>query len=203
MNDNIHLHRLGDSQKIQSPKEPRANPFSLVRNRNLKILLTPFATERRTTRCTQTATWLLPLFKPLDTIHSESSHEHARIASINLDDYQHVPVTPPPSPSFPPRMPALQRMIANKSHPPKEKSSNYCPTHTVDGEMDEIVPYCCNPTISLTTCLEELADLMTLWNVESQVEVDQWETPSMDELITHFRQIVRMLRIMLETSEKA
>ncbi|GKE41352.1 hypothetical protein Tco_1468636 [Tanacetum coccineum] len=39
------------------------------------------------------------------------------------------------------------------------------------------------------TCLEELADLMTLWNVESQVEVDQWETPSMDELITHFRQI--------------
>ncbi|GJX43126.1 hypothetical protein Tco_0259802 [Tanacetum coccineum] len=38
-------------------------------------------------------------------------------------------------------------------------------------------------------CLEELADLMTLWNVEPRVEVDQWETPSVDELITHFRQI--------------
>ncbi|GJV64759.1 hypothetical protein Tco_1475587 [Tanacetum coccineum] len=38
-------------------------------------------------------------------------------------------------------------------------------------------------------CLEELADLMTLWNVEPRVEVNQWETPSVDELITHFRQM--------------
>ncbi|GKF32369.1 hypothetical protein Tco_0102167, partial [Tanacetum coccineum] len=38
-------------------------------------------------------------------------------------------------------------------------------------------------------CLEELADLMTLWNVEPRVKVDQWETPSVDELITNFRQI--------------
>ncbi|GKD23082.1 hypothetical protein Tco_1224785 [Tanacetum coccineum] len=39
------------------------------------------------------------------------------------------------------------------------------------------------------TCLEELADLMTLWNVEPRVEENQWETPSVDELITQFRQM--------------
>ncbi|GKE71749.1 hypothetical protein Tco_1529821, partial [Tanacetum coccineum] len=38
-------------------------------------------------------------------------------------------------------------------------------------------------------CLEELAELMTLWNVEPQVEDNQWETPSVDELITQFRQM--------------
>ncbi|GJS41459.1 reverse transcriptase domain-containing protein [Tanacetum coccineum] len=43
----------------------------------------------------------------------------------------------------------------------------------------------------LAACLEELADLMTLWNVEPRVEVDQWETPSIDEMITHFRQICK------------
>ncbi|GKB15951.1 hypothetical protein Tco_0849874 [Tanacetum coccineum] len=43
-------------------------------------------------------------------------------------------------------------------------------------------------------CLEELADLMTLWNVEPRVEVNQWETPSVDELITEFRQMCETLR---------
>ncbi|GKG34248.1 hypothetical protein Tco_0436944, partial [Tanacetum coccineum] len=38
--------------------------------------------------------------------------ERARIAAINLADYQHVPVTPPPLPSSLLSMAAYQRMIA-------------------------------------------------------------------------------------------
>ncbi|GJW49548.1 hypothetical protein Tco_0090899 [Tanacetum coccineum] len=38
--------------------------------------------------------------------------ERARIATINLDDYQHNPITPPPSPSSPLLMAAYQQMIA-------------------------------------------------------------------------------------------
>ncbi|GKE47848.1 hypothetical protein Tco_1479106 [Tanacetum coccineum] len=38
--------------------------------------------------------------------------ERARISTINLDDYQLDPVTPPPSPSSPFLMAAYQQMIA-------------------------------------------------------------------------------------------
>ncbi|GKF90102.1 hypothetical protein Tco_0264065, partial [Tanacetum coccineum] len=51
-------------------------------------------------------------------------------------------------------------------------------------------------------CLEELADLMTLWNVEPRVEVDQWETPSVDKLITHFRQICEDVKDRTKDSQE-
>ncbi|GJV61273.1 hypothetical protein Tco_1467373, partial [Tanacetum coccineum] len=48
--------------------------------------------------------------------------ERARIATINLDDYQHDPVTPPPSPSSPFLMAAYQRMISETDPAQREEA---------------------------------------------------------------------------------
>ncbi|GKB15950.1 hypothetical protein Tco_0849873, partial [Tanacetum coccineum] len=55
--------------------------------------------------------------------------ERARITAINLDDYQHVPVTPPPSPSSPLLMAAYQRMIAKTDPTQREGALTAIPPY--------------------------------------------------------------------------
>ncbi|GKA55053.1 hypothetical protein Tco_0754002, partial [Tanacetum coccineum] len=130
--------------------------------------------------------------------------ERARIATINLDDYQHDPVTSPPSPSSPFSMAAYQRMIFETDPtqreealtaygtgigqnlvPIPETALTVCTTrlrgqlHTILEDMDRYP----------NTCLEELEAFMTLWDVKPRVEENSLETLSVDELITQLRQM--------------
>ncbi|GJR17069.1 hypothetical protein Tco_0965596 [Tanacetum coccineum] len=125
--------------------------------------------------------------------------EHARISAIYLDDYQLDLVTPPPSPSSPFSMAAYQRMIAEtdptqreealtaygtetgqNSVPVPETALTVCTTrlrgqlHTILEDMDRYP----------NSCLEELEDFMTLWDMKPRVEESSLETLSVDELIT-------------------
>ncbi|GKE04046.1 reverse transcriptase domain-containing protein, partial [Tanacetum coccineum] len=197
--------RHTDNTTLIPPRLPDTLPQVYHRRRpTLGLLILPSVlsfppTIRRTTRMS-----VLPIEPNLA--------ERARIAAINLDDYQHVPVTPPPLPSSPLSMATYQRMIAETDPTQREGALTTTPPYGTEngrrsvptaatsqgetalticmtrlrGQLRSILE---NMDSYLATCLEELADLMTLWNVEPRVEVDQWETPSVDELITHFRQI--------------
>ncbi|GJV29734.1 hypothetical protein Tco_1386182 [Tanacetum coccineum] len=126
--------------------------------------------------------------------------KRARISTINIDDYQLDPLTPPPSPSSPFSMAAYQRMIAEtdptqreealtetgqNSVPVPETVLTVCTTrlrgqlHTILEDMDRYP----------NACLEELEAFMTLWDVKPRVEESSLETLSMDELITQLRQM--------------
>ncbi|GKA22976.1 hypothetical protein Tco_0708938 [Tanacetum coccineum] len=125
--------------------------------------------------------------------------ERARISSINLDDYQLDPLTPPPSPSSPFSMAAYQQMIAEMDPTQREEAltayrtgtgQNSVPIpktaltvcmaclrgqlHTILEDMDHYP----------NACLEELEAFMTLWDVKPRVEESSLETLSVDELIT-------------------
>ncbi|GJR92172.1 hypothetical protein Tco_0264346 [Tanacetum coccineum] len=126
--------------------------------------------------------------------------ERARIAAINLDNYQLDPLTPPPSPSSPFTMAAYQRMISetdptqreealtetgqNSVHVP-ETALTVCTTrlrgqlHTILEDMDRYP----------NAYLEELEAFMTLWDVQPRVEESSLETLSVDELVTQLRQL--------------
>ncbi|GJV65350.1 hypothetical protein Tco_1476178 [Tanacetum coccineum] len=122
--------------------------------------------------------------------------ERARIAAINLDDYQHVPVTPPPLPSSPLLMAAYQRMIVETDPTQKEGALTTTPPYgTKNGRRSVPTAATSQGETALTvctmrlrgqlcsilenmdnysaTCLEELADLMTLWNVEPRDAEDR------------------------------
>ncbi|GJS20656.1 hypothetical protein Tco_0449288 [Tanacetum coccineum] len=126
--------------------------------------------------------------------------ERARIAAINLDDYQLDPLTPPPSPSSPFTMAAYQRMIAETDPTQREEAL------TETGQNSVLVP---ETTLTVCTtrlrgqlhtiledmdrypnaCLEELEAFMTLWDVKPRVEESSLEALSVDELITQLRQM--------------
>ncbi|GKA24210.1 hypothetical protein Tco_0710243 [Tanacetum coccineum] len=167
--------RHSDNTTPISPKHPDTPPRVYTRRQSTPSLLTIpstllfHLTIRRTARIS-----VIPAIEP-------NLAERARIAAINLDDYQHVPVTPPPSPSSPILMAAYQQMIA-KTNPTQREYGTENRRRSLCSILENMDSYS-------AACLEELVDLMTLWNVEPRVEVDQWETPSMDELIIHFRQI--------------
>ncbi|GJQ95937.1 hypothetical protein Tco_0007076, partial [Tanacetum coccineum] len=126
--------------------------------------------------------------------------EHARISTINLDDYQLDPVTPPPSPSSLFTMAAYQQMIAKtdptqreealtktgqNSVPVPETALTVCTTrlrgqlHTILEDIDRYP----------NACLEKLEAFMTLWDVKPRVKESSLETLLMDELITQLRQM--------------
>ncbi|GKC67074.1 hypothetical protein Tco_1099672, partial [Tanacetum coccineum] len=107
--------------------------------------------------------------------------ERARNSAINLDDYQ---LDPTPT----------QREEALTAYGTEtgqglvtvpEIALTVCMTrlrgqlHTILEDMNHY----------LNACLEELEALMTLWDLEPQDEVNSWETPSLDELITQLRQV--------------
>ncbi|GKF99455.1 hypothetical protein Tco_0298238, partial [Tanacetum coccineum] len=119
--------------------------------------------------------------------------ERARIVAISLDDYQHVPVTPPPSPSSPLSMAAYQRMITETDPTHREGALTAIPPYGIKNGRRSVPTAATSQgetalTICTTrlrgqlrsilenidsysvVCLEELADLMTLWNVEPRVE---------------------------------
>ncbi|GJX20698.1 hypothetical protein Tco_0223375 [Tanacetum coccineum] len=198
--------RHSDNTTPISPRHPDTLPRVYTRRQSTPSLLTvPSAllfhpTIRRTARIS-----VIPAIEP-------NLAERARIAAINLDDYQHVPVTPPPSPSSPLSMAAYQRMIAETDPTQREGALTTTPPYgTENGRRSVPTAATSQGETALTvcttrlrgqlrsilenmdnysaTCLEELADLMTLWNVEPRVEENQWETPSVDELITQFRQM--------------
>ncbi|GJS26102.1 hypothetical protein Tco_0486722 [Tanacetum coccineum] len=91
--------------------------------------------------------------------------ERARIAAINLDDYQLDPLTPPPSPSSLFTMAAYQRMIAETDPTQREEAL------TKTGQNSVLVP--------------ETA----LTDVQPRVEESSLETLSVDELVTQLRQL--------------
>ncbi|GKD88221.1 hypothetical protein Tco_1363728, partial [Tanacetum coccineum] len=198
--------RHSDNTTPISPKHPDTLPHVYTRRQSTpSLLIVPSAllfypTIRHTARIS-----VIPAIEP-------NLAERARIAAINLDDYQHVPVTPPPSPSSPLSMAAYQRMIAETDPTQREGALTAIPPYgTENGRRSVPTAATSQGETALTicttrlrgqlrsilknmdsysaACLEELADLMTLWNVEPRVEVNQWETPSMDELITHFLQM--------------
>ncbi|GJR90960.1 hypothetical protein Tco_0214971 [Tanacetum coccineum] len=102
--------------------------------------------------------------------------EHARISTINLDDYQFDPLTPPPSPLSPFSMAAYQRMIA-KTDPTQREGAL-----TKTGQNSVPVP---------ETALTELEAFKTLWDVKPQVEESSLETLYVDELISQLRQMCK------------
>ncbi|GJY61505.1 reverse transcriptase domain-containing protein [Tanacetum coccineum] len=104
--------------------------------------------------------------------------EHAIIYSINLDDYQLDPVTPPPSPSSLFSMAAYQQMIAETDPTQREEALTAYETETGQGSVP--VP---------ETVLTELEAFLTLWDVKPRVEESLLETLSVDELITQLRQV--------------
>ncbi|GJS12026.1 putative reverse transcriptase domain-containing protein [Tanacetum coccineum] len=120
--------RHSDNTTPISPRHPDTLPHMYTRRQStLSLLTVPSAllfhpTIRRTARIS-----VIPAIKP-------NLAERTRIAAINLDDYQHVPVTPPPSPSSP---------LSMAAYHPKRRSSNYYPT-LWDREWTEIGAYCCN-----------------------------------------------------------
>ncbi|GJZ21688.1 hypothetical protein Tco_0558727 [Tanacetum coccineum] len=130
--------------------------------------------------------------------------ERARISTVNLDDYQLDPVTPPPSPSSLFTMAAYQRMIAEtdstqreealtaygmetgqNSVPVPKTALTVCTTclrgqlHTFLKDMDHYP----------NSCLEELEAFMTLWDVKPRVEECLLEALSVDELIAQLRKM--------------
>ncbi|GJY03706.1 hypothetical protein Tco_0369646 [Tanacetum coccineum] len=104
MSNSDELRHSNNTTPI-SPKHPDTLPRVYTRRQSTPSLLTvPSAllfhlNIRRTARIS-----VIPAIEP-------NLAERARIAAINLDDYQHVPVTPPPSPSSPLSMAAYQQMI--------------------------------------------------------------------------------------------
>ncbi|GJS33199.1 hypothetical protein Tco_0531581, partial [Tanacetum coccineum] len=75
--------------------------------------------------------------------------KRARISTINLDDYQIDPVTPPPSPSSPFSMAAYQQMIAETDPTQREKSLTAYGTETGQSSMPV-------PKTTLTVCTTHL-----------------------------------------------
>ncbi|GKC19307.1 hypothetical protein Tco_1021457 [Tanacetum coccineum] len=71
---------------------------------------------------------IIPAIKP-------SLAERARIAAISLDDYQHVPVTPPPSPSSPLSMAAYQRMIVETDPTQREGALTATPPYKTENRQ--------------------------------------------------------------------
>ncbi|GKE16835.1 hypothetical protein Tco_1424412 [Tanacetum coccineum] len=125
--------------------------------------------------------------------------ERAKNSTINLDDYQLDPVTPPPPPSSPFSMAAYQRMIAEMDPTQREEALTVYGIETGQGSVP--VPETAL-TVCMThlrgqlhtnledmdhypnACLEELEAFMTLWDVKPRVEECLLEMLSVDELIT-------------------
>ncbi|GJT32704.1 hypothetical protein Tco_0923123 [Tanacetum coccineum] len=91
--------------------------------------------------------------------------KRARIAAINLDDYQLDSLTPSPSPSSPFTMSVYQRMIAETDPTQREEA--------LIETGHNLVPV---PEIALT-------------DVKPRVKESSLETLSLDELITQLRQL--------------
>ncbi|GKF21057.1 hypothetical protein Tco_0069695 [Tanacetum coccineum] len=130
--------------------------------------------------------------------------KHARIYTINLDDYQLDLVTPPPSPSSPFSIAAYQRMIAETDPTLREEALTVYRMETGQNSMPVLETALTIRTTRLreqlhtifedmnrypNTCLEELEAFMTLWDVKPQVEESSLKTLSVDTLITQLRQM--------------
>ncbi|GJV38447.1 hypothetical protein Tco_1410924 [Tanacetum coccineum] len=160
--------RHSDNTTPIPPRHPDTLPHVYTMRQSTPSILT--VPIRRTARISA-----IPAIEP-------SLAERARIAAINLDDYQHregaLTATPPYE------IENERRSVPTAATSQEETALTICTTR-LRGQLRSILE---DMDSYSAACLEELADLMTLWNVEPRVEVNQWETPSMDELITHFRQ---------------
>ncbi|GJV32230.1 hypothetical protein Tco_1392630 [Tanacetum coccineum] len=179
--------RHSDNTTPISPRHPDTLPRVYTRRQSTPSLLTvPSAllfhpTIRRTAR--------ISVIPAIET----NLAELARIAAINLDDYQHRMIAEMDptqregalTTTLPYGTENGRRSVPTAATSQGETTLTVCTTR-LRGQLRSILENMDNYSAA---CLEELADLMTLWNVEPRVEVDQWETPFVDELITHFRQI--------------
>ncbi|GJS13493.1 hypothetical protein Tco_0407965 [Tanacetum coccineum] len=185
---------------LKSPRNP--DTFLQVYHRRrptLGLIIVPSVlpfppTIRRTARIS-----VLPDIEP-------NLAERARISTINLDDYQLDPMTPPPSPSSPFSMAAYQQMIIETDPTLRERALTTYGTEVGQGlvPIPETVLTVCTMRLrgQLHTiledmdhypnaCLEELEAYMTLWDVKPRVEESSLETLSVDELITQLRQVCK------------
>ncbi|GJX25342.1 hypothetical protein Tco_0231638 [Tanacetum coccineum] len=102
--------------------------------------------------------------------------ERARISTINLDDYQLDPLTPPPSPSSPFSMAAYQRMIAETDPTQREEDLTAYGTEIGQNSVPVLETF-------LTVCTTRLRGrLHTLLKGHGTML-------SVDELITQLRQV--------------
>ncbi|GKF99507.1 hypothetical protein Tco_0301198 [Tanacetum coccineum] len=106
-----------------SPRHPDTLPRVYTRRQSIPSLLTVPSTLlfHPTIRLTARIS-VIPAIEP-------NLAERARIAAINLDDYQHVPVTPPPSPSSSLSMASYQRMIAETDPSQREGALTTTPSY--------------------------------------------------------------------------
>ncbi|GJR13679.1 hypothetical protein Tco_0796331 [Tanacetum coccineum] len=189
--------RHTDNTTLVPPRLPDTLPQVYHKRRpTLGLLILPFVplfslTIRRTARISA-----LPIEPNLA--------KRARISTINLDDYQLDPFTPPPSPSSPFSMATYQWMIAETDPtqrkealtaygmktgqnlvPVPETALTVCITR-LRGQLHTILEYMDHYP---NACLEELEAFMTLWVVKPRVEESSLVTLSVDELITQLRQM--------------
>ncbi|GJS41460.1 putative reverse transcriptase domain-containing protein [Tanacetum coccineum] len=125
MSNSDELRRSDNNTPI-SPRHPNTLPRVYTRRQSTpSLLMVPSAllfhpTIKRTARIS-----VIPAIEPNLT-------EHSRITAINLDDYQHVPVTPPPSPSSPLLMAAYQQMIAETDPTQREGALTTTPPYEAE-----------------------------------------------------------------------
>ncbi|GKD39840.1 hypothetical protein Tco_1260047, partial [Tanacetum coccineum] len=189
--------RHTDNTTVVPPRLPDTLPQVYHRRRpTLGLLILPSVLPfPPTIRCTARMS-VLPIEPNLV--------ERARIFAINLDDYQHDPVTPPSSPSSPFLMAAYQQMIAETDPTQREEALTAYGTETGQSSVPvpETVLTVCTTRLrgQLHTlledmdsypnaCLEELEAFMTLWDVKPRVKESSLEKLSVDELITQLRKM--------------
>ncbi|GJZ16468.1 putative reverse transcriptase domain-containing protein [Tanacetum coccineum] len=167
--------RHADNTTLVPPRLPDTLPQVYHRRRpTLGLLVLPSVlpnppTIRRTARIS------IPPIEP-------NLAERARIAAINLDDYQLDPLTPPPSPSSPFTMAAYQRMIAETDPTQREEAL------TETGQNSVPVPETAL-TVCTTRLRGQLHTILEEQDPRARVEESSLETLSVDELITQLRQL--------------
>ncbi|GKB09348.1 hypothetical protein Tco_0837660 [Tanacetum coccineum] len=165
--------RHTDNTTLVPPRLPDTLPQVYHRRRpTLGLLVLPSVlpnppTIRRTARIS------IPPIEP-------NLAERARIAAINLDDYQLDPLTPPPSPSSPFTMAVYQRMIAETDPTQREEALTETGQNSVP--VPETALTVCTTRLrgQLHTILEDMASVpINLTLEKSQISFAVFASPQL------------------------
>ncbi|GKE27256.1 hypothetical protein Tco_1442640 [Tanacetum coccineum] len=191
-----------DSTTTIFPRFPDTLPYVYTRGHSTQrfpTLPSPSFYPKHTARMS-----VIPVLEP-------GLAERARISTINLDNYQGDPESPPLSPLSSHQIAAYQKMISKTDFTQQKRTLATVPPYgTMVGENpmtiaatsrgETVLTVCMNAfedqlhTILEdihsypTTCLKELEFFMTKWDVKPRVRVDTLEDP-VDKMIAQFRQV--------------